>query len=41
MCFKLEPIIRANFNCGHVILEKNNRTSELNNLRSICKHRNT
>jgi len=41
MCCKSEPITRANFECGHVIAEKNNGIVELNNLKPICKHCNT
>jgi hypothetical protein len=41
MCRKTEPIKRANFDCGHIIAEKNGDTLELNNLRPICKHCNT
>ena len=41
LCCKSEPITRANFQCGHIISEKNGGTLHISNLRPICQHCNT
>jgi hypothetical protein len=39
-CCNSEPITKANFECGHVISEKNGGATTLQNLRPICGHCN-
>jgi hypothetical protein len=40
-CCKTQPITNINFDCGHVISEKNGGTIDLDNLRPICRHCNS
>lgn len=35
-CCNIEPITKGNFNCGHIISEKNGGKVHLDNLRPIC-----
>jgi hypothetical protein len=35
-CCNYEPITKSNYECGHVISEKNGGNVHLNNLRPIC-----
>ena len=36
-CCKKEPITKSNFDCGHIISEKNGGTVHLDNLKPICR----
>lgn len=40
LCCSTEPITCANFDCGHVIAEKNGGSLTIDNLRPICGHCN-
>jgi len=41
VCCKIESISYGNFDCGHVVAEKNGGLLELSNLRPICRKCNT
>ena len=41
LCCKIEVITRNNFDCGHIISEKNGGKIELENLKPICRSCNS
>ena len=41
MCCNIEPISINNFNCGHIISEKDGGSTKIDNLRPICTQCNS